>query len=186
MNCASPARIPLTGSIGGPDSGYVESGGTGTVFSGVENLTGDVGNEDTFTFWAGGDLSGRIDGNTGGFDSLVIDDWFSGPANMRYSASGADSGVLDYGDKTIEFAGLEPITDNSVGKTRIFDATAADDIIRLREDPTTLRSDHRELEWQLREHQFRCVRIPAVQSLSMRLAATTRSGLSLCRAIPAA
>ena len=43
----------------------------------IENLTGDVGNEDTFFFAADGDLSGRIDGNAGGFDSLVIEEGFS-------------------------------------------------------------------------------------------------------------
>ncbi len=43
---------------------------------------------------------------------------------MSYSATGPDSGRLDYGEKTIDFAGLEPVTDNNVVNNRVLDATA--------------------------------------------------------------
>ena len=121
--------------VSGEDSGSVLAGGATVEFSAIENLTGDVGNEDTFFFAADGDLSGRIDGNAGGYDSLVIQQGFTASDSMAYRASSPDSGTLDYGDKRIEFAGLEPVTDDNFVNNRVLDATSADDVIRLRSEP---------------------------------------------------
>src|SRR5262249_39479257 len=58
-----------TWNITGTDTGTL---GETIHFTGVENLTGASGNEDTFVFAAGGSLSGKVDGGAAGFDTLVI------------------------------------------------------------------------------------------------------------------
>jgi hypothetical protein len=76
-------------------------------FSGVENLTGAAGNEDTFVLKPGGSLSGVIDGGDGGFDSLVIEgDSYD---TVAFTASGPQSGSVNLDGNAITYAGLEPI-----------------------------------------------------------------------------
>ena len=56
--------VERTWTIDGADAGTVGS----ATFTGVENLSGGVDNEDTFVFEAGASLSGRLEGGDGGFD----------------------------------------------------------------------------------------------------------------------
>jgi Ca2+-binding RTX toxin-like protein/outer membrane protein OmpA-like peptidoglycan-associated protein len=58
-------------SLSGADEGSVAAGG-GITFTGVENLSGDAGNRDTFVIGDTALLVGTIDGGAGGFDSVVM------------------------------------------------------------------------------------------------------------------
>ncbi len=126
----------------------VTGAGSGTlsdlvVFTGVENLAGAIGNEDTFVLAEGGSLSGLFDGGASGFDSLVIEG--GSYSNAAYTATGPDSGIIDLDGKIIKYAGLEPITDSSTTAARSYSiatpipvgpvASSGDDIIRLRDHP---------------------------------------------------
>ena len=90
----------------------INAGNAGTLntwigFSGVENLTGAAGNEDTFVLKPGGSLSGVLDGGDGGFDSLVIEgDSYD---TVAFSATGPQSGSVNLDGNAITYAGLEPI-----------------------------------------------------------------------------
>jgi outer membrane protein OmpA-like peptidoglycan-associated protein len=57
--------------LSGADEGSVAAGG-GITFTGVENLSGDAGNRDTFVIGDTALLVGTIDGGAGGFDSVVM------------------------------------------------------------------------------------------------------------------
>ncbi|MCA6555247.1 MAG: hypothetical protein IM583_01050, partial [Pseudanabaena sp. M114S2SP2A07QC] len=106
------------------------SGNTGNVeFLNVENLKGAANNNDTFIFSATGNLSGTVDGNIGGFDTLEIDGGKYAKAN--YVATSPDAGTITLDSKLITYAGLEPIIDRTVVSNRIFTATASADNIVL-------------------------------------------------------
>ena len=92
--------------ITGIDAGNV-SGLLTIDFSGVENLTGAVDNEDTFVLRAGGDVNGILEGGDRGFDSLIIQDGTYQTA--IFSASGPDAGTIELDGILISYAGLEPI-----------------------------------------------------------------------------
>ena len=93
-----------TWNITGPDSGNVEN----VEFSGIENLVGAAGNEDTFVFADGGSLSGLIEGGDAGFDTLVVN--YSTVDTLVYDATGPDSGTITADGNSIAFVGLEPVT----------------------------------------------------------------------------
>ena len=83
------------------------NGSMSTVaFSGVENLTGAAGNEDTFVFGAAGSLDGTLDGGAGGYDTLVLEGHIDRLVSTPIDAS---SGTLDADGRVIRYAGLEPI-----------------------------------------------------------------------------
>ena len=85
--------------------------GTGTVgsvsFTGVEDLEGAVGNEDTFVFEAAGSLTGTVDGGDAGYDTLVIHG--GDYAVVTSTVTGPQSGVIALDSQQITYAGLEPI-----------------------------------------------------------------------------
>jgi outer membrane protein OmpA-like peptidoglycan-associated protein len=114
--------------ITGPDSGLVN----GQPFSGVSNLIGAAGNEDTFVVYPGGSISGIVDGGSGGFDTLLIDGGSFGAAD--FVASGPDSGVVVLDGKAIQYRGLEPIVDNSDTTDRVITASPGDDLISITQD----------------------------------------------------
>jgi len=87
-------------SITGPNEGTLN----GVPFSGVSVLIGGADNEDTFTFEAGGSLSGYLEGGAGGFDTLVIEGGSFGSAS--YFASGPDSGTVALDGNIIRYFGL--------------------------------------------------------------------------------
>ncbi|HEX7095117.1 MAG TPA: OmpA family protein, partial [Acidimicrobiales bacterium] len=117
--------------ITGPDSGTLN----GVAFSGVGTLLGGADNQDTYILEQGGSLSGYLDGGPGGFDSLVI---AGGSAEtVQYTATGPDSGFVQLGETTVEYRGLEPITDNSSAVNRVLSASASGDQITLMDGPAT-------------------------------------------------
>ncbi len=102
------------GDLNGP--GYV-------AFTGVANLIGAASNRDTFTFAAGASVTGIVDGGPGGFDSLVL---LPGSyANETFAATGPNSGQITLDGTTINYAGLEPLTDASTS-TRTITVTGTD------------------------------------------------------------
>ncbi len=114
--------------ISGDNAGLVNDLVT---FSGVENLTGAVDNEDTFVVAEGGRVSGEVEGGDGGFDSVVVSGDYS---NVGYVATSFDSGVITLDGNTLVFDGMEPVVlDGSVG-TYTHTATASDDVITISPD----------------------------------------------------
>jgi len=93
--------------ITGEDSGTIAS----VNFSEVENLFGAPNNEDTFSFEAGGSLSGKIEGGAGGFDSLII----AGGTydSIIFSPTGPNSGIIDLDGELIAYSGLGPVLVNA-------------------------------------------------------------------------
>ncbi|HKI64387.1 MAG TPA: OmpA family protein, partial [Burkholderiales bacterium] len=143
--------------ITGADSGTLN----GVAFSGIGTLLGGAGNQDTFILEQGGSLSGYLDGGPGGFDSMVI---AGGSAEtVQYTATGPDSGFVQLGETTIEYRGLEPITDNSSAVNRVLSASASSDQITLMDGPAsgqlTLQADNGTFE----SHTF------AAPSASLRI-----------------
>jgi len=114
--------------ISGPDAGRLGSAGTLT-FDGVEYLAGSADNEDLFILEPGGGLTGGLHGGARGYDTLVI----AGGrfADVQYQATGPDSGFVILNGSTLQYAGLEPITDNSIATDRVLTAPGTDDTIRI-------------------------------------------------------
>ena len=105
------------------DSTWTVTGaGSGTVgglsFSGFEQLVGAADNRDQFVFEPGGSISGGIDGGPGGFDTLVVDG--GAYQAVTYTTTGPNSGTVTRDGDVIEYAGLEPIDDTTVGPDRSF------------------------------------------------------------------
>ncbi|MFO0878370.1 MAG: hypothetical protein U0840_13600 [Gemmataceae bacterium] len=99
-----PARN-LTWNVTGAGAG--DLGGSAFVrFSGVEQLVGAAGTDDTFVFATGGSLTEGVDGGAGGFDSMTI---AGAGSELLFTASGPDSGTVTYGGVVIPYQGLEPI-----------------------------------------------------------------------------
>src|SRR5262249_27588341 len=122
----------LTWNITGTDAGHVGA----VSFSGVENLTGDAGNEDTFVVAHGADQSGSLagvaDGGAGGFDTLVFEGDYG---TVVYSASGPDAGTVSLDGTVLTYRGMEPITNKGTAASVIFSGTAGVDQIVLEKDP---------------------------------------------------
>ncbi|MGD8420941.1 MAG: LEPR-XLL domain-containing protein, partial [Gammaproteobacteria bacterium] len=89
--------------ITGADSGSV----AGISFDSFENLVGQAGNQDVFSFSGTGSISGTIDGGSAGFDSLVITD--GNFDTVTFTPSGPDSGTIDLDGNVISYVGLEPV-----------------------------------------------------------------------------
>ncbi len=115
--------------ITGLDAGTV--GGLG--FSGFENLTGGVDNQDTFVFSPGGGLSGLVEGGDAGFDTLVVDGGTY--STLTYDATGPDSGAIDLDGEVIAYSGMEPTVINATIGTVRFEGNPAPvaEKIKLRE-----------------------------------------------------
>ena len=107
--------------INGPSADtlwHITGAGAGSVnsltFSGVEKLIGAAGNQDVFAFTPGGFLALGVDGGPGGFDTMRFDAPNGSVVDaVGYRPSGIDSGYVDFGNASIAFAGLEPVS-NSV------------------------------------------------------------------------
>jgi len=128
-----------TWNVTGIDSGDVD----GISFSSFENLSGRADNEDTFVIAAAGQLSGLVDGGSGGFDSMAL----SGGSftSVEYIATGAQSGYVVRDGSTLAYDGLEPIFDNSDAADLVITIggpvstlIATDDIASLTDNGTTL------------------------------------------------
>ena len=92
----------VTWNLEGDNSGNVADNIT---FESIENLTGADGNDDTFVVKQYGRLSGRLDGGAGGYDKLVFD---KNGSVVTYAPSVPDSGTINLGWVSIDYAGLEP------------------------------------------------------------------------------
>src|SRR5437867_7633307 len=77
-----------------------------------------------------------FDGGSGGNDNLAIHN--GNFDSVTYGVTGSDAGTIDLtagaSSATITYSGLEPVTDLSSAADRIFNGTASDDVIRLRND----------------------------------------------------
>lgn len=111
---------PGMGDLGGPN--FVR-------FSGVDNLVGAANNRDTFCLSAAGSVAGVIDGGSGGFDSLVVDN--ATPTATQYTPAGPHSGTLTLGARSIRFAGLEPVTLNGPQTDVTVTGSAGDDVMNV-------------------------------------------------------
>jgi len=89
-----------TWNITGPGSGSV----AGVSFTGIENLTGAAGNQDTFVFSQDGSVSGLVEGGDGGLDSIVLDggDFDS----IIYNFTGPDSGSIIRDGEVVTYSGF--------------------------------------------------------------------------------
>lgn len=117
-----------TWSITARDTGQV---GTAS-FSSFEHLAGGADTRDAFLFAAGATVSGGVDGGAGGGDSLVI----QGGEYQRitYAAAGAGEGAIALDDRTIAYAGIEPVTLGATAAVLELNAGAGADVARLRDD----------------------------------------------------
>ncbi|KAF0119386.1 MAG: parallel beta-helix repeat-containing protein [Rhodospirillaceae bacterium] len=116
--------------LGTDTTWFISAADAGTVrnvqFRGIENLTGGIDNSDTFVLGANGALSGVMDGNAGGFDTLVLD----GGAfeTLSYAAISPHAGTIRLDDRLVTYDGLEPIIDNTVTTHRVIDMTSGKDL----------------------------------------------------------
>ena len=122
----------LTWTLTGPGTGTVGS----VSFTGVEDVEGDVGNEDTFVFEAAGTLVGTVDGGAGGFDTLVV---VGNYETVRSTPTGPSSGTLTLDGRLIRYAGLEPIAAAGTATNVIFDLPGTADAATLAPEGTGLR-----------------------------------------------
>ncbi|HEY6570663.1 MAG TPA: LEPR-XLL domain-containing protein, partial [Candidatus Limnocylindrales bacterium] len=123
-----------TWSITARDTGAVET----VSFSSFEHLVGGDDNRDTFLFAAGAAVSGGVEGGAGGFDSIVIQGGEYQSVTYTANAAGADRIALD--DRVIAYDGIEAGTLGATAASLTLNATAADDVVRLREDAGSGRS----------------------------------------------
>ncbi|MEM7745033.1 MAG: LEPR-XLL domain-containing protein, partial [Pseudomonadota bacterium] len=114
-----------TWNITGANAGDV----AGVSFVSVETLRGSADNEDTFVVSGTGSLSGVADGGAGGFDSLILNG--SDFSSVEYVAFDAHSGTVARDGDVLEYAGLEPITDNMDVADRVIDLSEFDDTATL-------------------------------------------------------
>lgn len=122
--------------VTGPDAGHIDAFNPNPVsFSGVENLTGGVDNEDNFILTEGASISGKLEGGAGGFDTLVIE---GGSFRLvSYHATGPDSGTVRLDAAVVAYSGLEPIVDDSGAVDRILTTSASADIMSLSDGPAS-------------------------------------------------
>ncbi|MGH8663839.1 MAG: beta strand repeat-containing protein, partial [Burkholderiales bacterium] len=114
-----------------------DAGAAGLVsFNDVEYLQGAADNEDTFTIFDGGDVSGLIDGGAGGFDSLVLAG--GSFASVVYNAISASAGTIERDGDVLAYAGLEPIFDNLSVTDRVIRTSNLTDNARLTDLGTQL------------------------------------------------
>src|SRR6266850_4105126 len=106
-------RVDSTWNVTGANAGTLGR----VTFSGVENLIGAAGNQDTFVFTPGGSLGGIVDGGAGGFDTIVLDGGTY--SRVVYRGTGPNSGTIQRDTDLISYAGVEPISDNMDATNRI-------------------------------------------------------------------
>ncbi len=114
--------------VTGQDSGSVEA----VSFDGIEQLVGAADNRDEFVFGSAGALAGGLDGGARGFDTLTFD--ASGFDGVVSTATGPDSGTLDFDGTLLAYAGLEPIVISNVPDV-VIRGTSGDDELELANDP---------------------------------------------------
>ncbi|WP_370312902.1 LEPR-XLL domain-containing protein [Sagittula sp.] len=124
--------VDLTWTVTGENAGEV----AGVSFVSVETLIGAADTEDVFLVQAGGSLSGGLDGGTGGFDTLVFDG--GSFQNVEYLAYDLHSGVITRDGVSLNYAGLEPINDNSDAANRVIDLSSMSDTAEITQDGTGL------------------------------------------------
>ncbi|MCY2932451.1 MAG: hypothetical protein NTV86_23740, partial [Planctomycetota bacterium] len=100
-------------------------------FSGVENLAGDTGANDTFRLAPGAGVSGLVDGGVGGFDSMIVEGSYG---DVAYSAAGPHSGTITLDGSSLRYDGLEPTLLGASATLTINGSALADDLV-LRLDP---------------------------------------------------
>ncbi|MEX2186627.1 MAG: dockerin type I domain-containing protein [Pirellulales bacterium] len=87
---------------------------TGVLVTG--NLSGNAG-DDTFNFGGAADVTGTIDGGTGGLDTMTL----AGAAtNVAHTFNNANDGQVNIDGRTLDYLGLDPIADNLSAVNRIF------------------------------------------------------------------
>src|SRR5882672_4580326 len=106
-------RVDSTWNVTGANAGTIGR----VTFSGVENLIGAAGNQDTFVFTPGGSLGGIVDGGAGGFDTIVLDGGTY--SRVVYRGTGPNSGTIQRDTDLISYAGVEPISDNMDATNRV-------------------------------------------------------------------
>jgi hypothetical protein len=134
--------------IDGADSGTLTTSTKSFTFSGIENITGAIDYNDSFTVTATGSLSGLLSGNPYGYVSsamhLEIPMNPSGVAegtdtltltggtysNVAFTAMSDDAGVIARDTDKLRFAGFESVVDNSAATDRTF-TYAADSTARV-------------------------------------------------------
>ena len=114
-----------TWSITGAGAGSV----AGVSFTGIEQLTGAADNEDTFVFGPGAEVTGLVDGGSGGFDTIELAP--GSTTSLGYTPSGPDSGDIHLNGTTIAFAGLEPVVMTGTAEDIVVTFTDPDAIVRL-------------------------------------------------------
>jgi hypothetical protein len=114
--------------ITGIDAGTVGP----TVFSGIENLSGNGDNEDAFVLGPDGNISGSIDGGAPGYDSLMIQAQNIDTVVVIPGPTGA--GTADYDGRTIQYSGLETFVDASDSNVLVNGTVLADNLV-LEGDP---------------------------------------------------
>jgi len=107
-------------------------------FSDIEKLTGSDNSEDGFVFFAAGSISGMVSGGAGGSDGVIVEDPAEeGPFTVINPADSDPDAVALY-DKTIIFAGMEPIVTPSSAGALIIRGSVNDDVLVLEDrDPLT-------------------------------------------------
>ncbi|MGK7880330.1 MAG: WD40/YVTN/BNR-like repeat-containing protein, partial [Crocosphaera sp.] len=120
--------------VTGENEGYLQPlDQTGKMgFHGVENLIGGANNEETFLIEENGSLSGIIEGGDGGFDTLETEEGTF--EQIQFITTGPDRGWVILDGTPIYYQGLEPVTDNSLAQTKVFNATAGNDQLSISDD----------------------------------------------------
>ena len=106
--------------ISGENSGHLDGS---VAFSGINNLTGGVTNRDTFDLEPAGSLSGLLDGGPGGYHTLVLQG--GSYTHEAFLATGPQSGEVVLDSKTIQYAGLQPIIENTTNSGRTVNITSS-------------------------------------------------------------
>ncbi len=130
---AGSGNDTLKGGIADTDW-QVTGAGSGTVgtrtFAGFEKLVGAADNHDTFTFSAGGSMAQGVDGSAGGYDTLVLDN--AQGLGVVSMPTGAQSGAMIVGDRTIAYDGLEPIITTGASSLTLYAWGRVDAELRFR------------------------------------------------------
>ena len=106
--------------ITGPGSG--DMGGPGFVqYSGVTNLRGGATGSDLFNLEPQGSIAGVIDGGPSNQGTLAIDG--AAPGNEVFTASGRHSGTIALPGRTVNYAGMAPITQSGTASAVVITGT---------------------------------------------------------------
>ncbi|TFH16060.1 MAG: hypothetical protein E4H02_06500, partial [Lentisphaerales bacterium] len=116
-------RADNTWSVTGADTGSVNGA---FAFSAIESIIGWSDYDDTFVVGASGSLRGTVSGNPYVADSGIDSLTFSGGTftTVTYTTAAADAGAVSRDGTTLNFAGIESVTDTSTATSRIFTSAA--------------------------------------------------------------